>query len=518
MTTTAPAARQATYREVFAEPRFRLLFLTRSLAIGADTLRTVALSVLIFAATGSPLLAAMTYGAAFLPQAIGGTLLGALADRARPRPLITAGYGLEAATAAVLALTRLPAGASLALVAVIATVTPVFGGASSRLIAEALDGDAYVLGRSLANIATSAAQVLGLAAGGVAVAALGARHALLVTAACHLAAAVAVRVRLPGLPAAARPPGRLPVSVLRQSWTVNRQLIADRAVRNLLLATWLPPAFLAAAESLIVPYAAQHRFPASSPGLILACVPAGMIAGDFAAGRLLRPAARERLTIPLMMLIGLPLLGFAAGPPLPATAGLLAVTGIGPAYVLGIQRRFLNAVPPPVLGQAFGLLSTGLMTFQGAGPALFGAVAQSTSPGPAMALAGVAIIMTAAGLRPALRTATGSRRRSGRGAAEDDEVVAVHDLPLIARALPGGEPVGGPAHQRRDLGRVVVDQAARDDLAVGTGQVDRVARVETPLHPGDPRGQQGCLGGHDRPDRARVQHQRAPGRGGVRQP
>jgi hypothetical protein len=128
-----------------------------------------------------------------------------------------------------------------------------------------------------------------------------------------------------------------------------------------------------------------------------------MIAGDFAAGRLLRPATRERLTIPLMMVAGLPLLGFAAGPPLPVAAGLLVVTGIGPAYILGIQRRFLDAVPAPVLGQAFGLLSTGLMTFQGAGPALVGAVAEITSAGGAMALAGAAIIVTALGLLPALR-------------------------------------------------------------------------------------------------------------------
>jgi predicted MFS family arabinose efflux permease len=403
MTTTVTAARQATYRQVLAEPRFRLLLLTRSLAIGADTLRTVALSMLVFAVTGSPLLAAMTYGAAFLPQAIGGTLLGALADRVRPRPLITAGYGLEAATAAVLALAGWPAGASLALVAGLACLTPIFGGASSRLMAEALAGDAYVLGRSLANIAASASQLLGLAAGGATVAALGTRHALLVTAACHLAAAVAVRVWLPDRPAAARPAGQPPVSMLRQSWTVNRQLIADPAVRILLLATWLPPALIAGAESLIVPYAAQHGFPAGAPGLMLACVPAGMIAGDFAAGRLLRPATRERLTIPLMMTAGLPLLAFAAGPPLPVAAGLLVVTGIGPAYILGIQRRFLDAVPPLVLGQAFGLLSTGLMTFQGAGPALLGAVAENTSAGQAMALAGVVTIITALTLLPALR-------------------------------------------------------------------------------------------------------------------
>jgi hypothetical protein len=136
---------------------------------------------------------------------------------------------------------------------------------------------------------------------------------------------------------------------------------------------------------------------------MLACVPAGMIAGDFAAGRLLRPAIRERLTVPLMMVAGLPLLAFAAGPPLPAAAGLLTVTGIGPAYILGIQRRFLDAVPAPVLGQAFGLLTTGLMTFQGAGPALLGAVTQLALPGQAMALAGAATIITALSLHPALR-------------------------------------------------------------------------------------------------------------------
>jgi predicted MFS family arabinose efflux permease len=420
MTAIDPAARRATYREVLAEPRFRLMFATRSLAIGADTLRTVALSVLIFAATGSPLLAAVTYGAAFLPQAIGGTLLGALADRARPRPLITAGYGLEAAVAAALALAGLPAGASLALVAVIGCVTPVFGGASSRLIAEALEGDAYVLGRSLANIASSAAQILGLAAGGVVVAAIGARHALLVAAACHLVAAAAVRVRLPDLPATQAPPpapGERPASVPRQSWRVNRLLLADRGVRILLLASWLPPTFIVGAESLIIPYAARRGLPASAPGLLLACVPVGMIAGDFAAGRLLRPATRERLTIPLMMVAGLPLLAFAVGPAAPVAAGLLVICGIGPAYLLGIQRRFRESVPAPVLGQAFGLMSTGLMTFQGAGPALCGAAAEVIPPGRVMALTGAATVVTALGLLPALRerspaTTTRTARRS----------------------------------------------------------------------------------------------------------
>ena len=167
---------------MFADPIFRVLFWSRSLSIGAGTLRILALSVLVFEATGSALLTAITFGIGFVPQVIGGTLFGALADRLAPRRLIVGGYLLECAVAAALALGHLPVGVSLALVAVVATLSPVFNGASNRLVAESLTGDAYVLGRSLSNVASAGAQLLGLAAGGVAVSQLGPARALLVTA------------------------------------------------------------------------------------------------------------------------------------------------------------------------------------------------------------------------------------------------------------------------------------------------------------------------------------------------
>jgi MFS family permease len=381
-----------TYRQVLAEPRFRLLFATRSLAIAADTLRILALSVLVFAVTGSPLLGAITYGIGFLPQVVGVAIFGALADRIRPRRLIVAGYALEAATAAALALAHLPVWASLLLVAVVAGLTPVFGGASARVVAEVLTGDAYVLGRSLSSMSSSAAQLLGLAGGGLAVGMLGARHALLVSAACHLVAAAAVRLRLPDLDVPAARPAR---SAFRQSLTGNRLLLRDPEVRLLMLAQWLPPAFVAGAESLIIAYASSRGFPAASAGLLLACLPVGMLAGDLVVGRFLRPATRERLVVPLVGVLGVPLLAIAADPPLAVTAALLAVTGTGFAYGLGIQRRFLDAVPEERRGQAFGLLSSGLMTLQGVGPAVFGALAEVTPIRYAVALAGAATVVTA---------------------------------------------------------------------------------------------------------------------------
>jgi hypothetical protein len=44
----------------------------------------------------------------------------------------------------------------------------------------------------------------------------------------------------------------------------------------------------------------------------------------------------------------------------------------GPTAAAGLQRWFLDAQPADRRGQAFALLSTGLMTLQGVGPTAFG--------------------------------------------------------------------------------------------------------------------------------------------------
>jgi MFS family permease len=382
---------RATYRDVFAVPAFRVLFLSRSLAIGADTLRIVALSVLVFVATGSAWLSAVTFGIGFLPQVLGGLLLGSLADRLRPRPLIVTGYVVECAVALALATLPLPIWLSLVLVAAVAVGTPIFGGASSRLVADVLEGDAYVLGRSVTSMASGGAQLLGLAIGGVAVAALSARHSMLVTAGCHLVAGLIVRFGLADLPA----PPAAGASAVRQSWSTNVGLLADAWVRRLLLVHWLPCAFAVGAEALLVAYSAERGFPLATVGLLLACSPVGMLVGQFAIGRLVPPPLRTTLVGPLILLLGVPPALFAFNPPLVVCAALMVASGAGFSYSLGLQRAFLDAVPEANRGQAFGLLSTGLMTLQGVGPVVFGAVAQVSHARWAVALAGVATVATA---------------------------------------------------------------------------------------------------------------------------
>ncbi|WP_424188123.1 MFS transporter [Actinokineospora sp. G85] len=225
-----------TYTSVLAEPRFRVLFGCRSLAVVADTLRTVTLSLLVFTTTGSPLLAAVAFGIACAPQAVGGLLLGALADRVRPRPLIAGGYRVECACALLLARTDPPVWLTLTLIATVATITPV------------LTGDRHVLGRSRWMTAASLAQLVGLAAGGLATTALGPSNALLVSAVLHLTACAVTRLRLPDFPA----PPPTPTGLVRQTVAVNRALLTHPPIRGLLLAHRLPATSAVGGESLVV--------------------------------------------------------------------------------------------------------------------------------------------------------------------------------------------------------------------------------------------------------------------------
>ncbi|MFJ9447428.1 MFS transporter [Kitasatospora sp. NPDC101235] len=411
MTTASPpspaqsaAARRTTYREVLAEPFFRLLFVTRVVGVTAGSLRITTFSVLVFTGTGSALLSALAFGAGFLPQLFGSLLFGSLADRLPPRALIVGGFLVEGAAAALLALVRLPTAAGLALVALVALATPVFSGASARLVARWLSGDAYVLGRSLNNLASSGAQLFGLALGGAVVEALGPRQALAIGAALNLVCAAAVRLRMPLVPvereergdASGNTGGNTGGGAVRNSLRGGTTLLRDRAVRRLMLAQWLPSGFVAGAEGLIVAYTGTRGFPAGSYAMLLACLPVGMLLGDLLVGRLLRPSTREHLVVPLIALMGAPLIGFAVEPGRLPAAALLLCTGCGFAYGLGLQREFLAVLPEHGQGQAFGLLGSGHMTLQGVGPVCFGAIAAASGTGGAMALAGAGSLLTAA--------------------------------------------------------------------------------------------------------------------------
>jgi predicted MFS family arabinose efflux permease len=406
MTAITPAAtgqrdkrpERATYRAVFAAREFRVLFAGMGMYVLGFEFEILGLSVLVFAQTRSAFLTALTFSMGFAPQAIGGALFTALADRLPPRLVIGTGLLARAVPGLVIGLwPTLPVPAMLALVAAAATLAPVFTAAISGLLPDVLDGDRYVLGRSVFNLTGAGTQILGLGIGGAVLAAVPVRWLLLAAGGALVIAAVITRMGL--RPRTARTPRGQARGIVRATMAGNAELLRDRTVRGLLLAQWLPGWFVAGAESLIVPYTGSLGRPASAAGPLLAAMPAGMLIGDLLVGRLCAPATRTRLAFPLAAAMGVPLLALVFRPPLPLACLTLLACGAGFAYQLGIQQAFLDSLPERRRGQAFGLNSTGMMGGQGLTPAVAGALAGAVGAAAAMAVAGAATALAALALR-----------------------------------------------------------------------------------------------------------------------
>jgi MFS family permease len=397
ITTSSPAgASPATYRSLFAVGEFRVLFLGSLMYVLGFTFEILGLSVLVYAQTRSAFLAAFAFSMGFAPQVFGGALFTALADRLPARTVITAGLLLRAVPGLLIgSLPHMPVAVMLALVAAAASITPVFSAAISGLLPDVLDGDRYVLGRSVLSLVSSGGQILALGMAGAILAVLPARRLLL---AAGVALVLSALIRRGVRPRPARTADPISVrTTIRATMAGNKRLFGDPRIRGLLLAQWLPLVFDSGAESLVVPYVGSLGKPASAAGPLLAAGLAGLMAGQWLIGRFCRPATRERLALPLALLTGLPFLLFLARPPLAGAAAVLFAGGFGVTYLLGLQQPFLDSVPAELRGQAFGLNSTGAMTSQGVGPWLVGALAAFLGPAGAMAISGgTSIVCTVA--------------------------------------------------------------------------------------------------------------------------
>ena len=224
----------ARYRDVFAAPEFRVLWAAQVFSVAGDQLARVALTVLVYARTGSARLEAAAYEASIAPQFAGGLLSG-LSDR-WPRRTVMIGCDLaRAPLAALMAVPRMPCGAMTGVLRAVTALGTPFGAARSALYPDVL-GDAYPLGTAVTMTTYQAAQVAGFVAGGAVVGAFGARAAVLADAGTFLASAGLLALGVRGRPAPAA--GRL---------TLGRQ-----AVRVPMLLGWLS-AFCNVPEGIAVP-------------------------------------------------------------------------------------------------------------------------------------------------------------------------------------------------------------------------------------------------------------------------
>ncbi|MCX4233743.1 MFS transporter [Streptomyces ortus] len=366
--------RSTTYRSLFRTPEFTPLFLASSAQVAAQTMSGLALGTLVYRATDSPLLSALSMFGPSLAQVLGATTLLSAADRLAPRATMT---GTALAFAAGTALLALPAPlwTVFALVLTLGLVASLGGGVRWGLLNEILPKDAYIVGRSVFNMANGITQITGYATGGVLITLLSPRGTLLTAAALYATAALIARCAL-----TARPPRAKGRPSIRATWHTNRTLLSPSPRRHLYLALWIPNGLIVGCESLYVPYAPEHA------GLLFACAALGMLAGDVAVARLAGPALRARLGVPLLLLLAAPYLLFVLHPRPSLAAALAALASIGFGASLLQQEHLMAVTPPELAGHALGLHSAGMLAMQGVGAALAGSLAQLTSPATAMTI------------------------------------------------------------------------------------------------------------------------------------
>jgi predicted MFS family arabinose efflux permease len=401
--TTEPEVRVG-FGAALRSGRFRALLASQLVSVCGTSVAAVALTVLVYRRTGSPLLASLTFGLGFLPFVFGGGLLSSLVDRVRPRRLVNGSDLAAAALAATMAVPGMPVAALLALIFGVGTLQSLSGGARAVLVRTSVSTDAYVPARSLLRIAGQLAQIAGNAIGGVLLTLLTPSGAILVNASSFLFSATVIRLLVADQPIEPRTSGR---SLLWDSLGGALEVFRHDELRRLLLLGWLVPMFVVAPEALAAPYVSQHGGSTALVGWWLVALPVGLIAGDIVGVRTLTQRQQRRLVAPAAAAAFVPYLVFAADPSIPAALALLVVAGACGLYSLGLDGRVRDAAPPELFARAMTLNNAGLMTLQGLGFVLAGALAQAVGPAHAIALAGCLgltpiVLLMGRELRPAL--------------------------------------------------------------------------------------------------------------------
>src|SRR3954468_6990068 len=106
-----------TYRDVLRHREMPAVLVSHGVSLTGSVAAEVALSVLVFRRTASPLLAALTLACAFVPQAFSAIVLSGGVDRVRPRRLLVGTDLLCALLVAVMTLPGTPTAVLLLLAA-----------------------------------------------------------------------------------------------------------------------------------------------------------------------------------------------------------------------------------------------------------------------------------------------------------------------------------------------------------------------------------------------------------------
>jgi MFS family permease len=428
---SSPAPR-ASFRDVLILGEFRALWASQILSAGGDRLALVALTILIYDRTRSPLLATIAFAAGTLPYIVGALFLAGLADRFPRRTVMAVTDVARMALVAVMLIPGMPLLALIALLYAVTAFQPVFDAARSAIIRDIVPMDKYALAAGTLQSTFRILIVAGAAAGGALVALVGARWALGADGASFAVSALIVRFGLQARPSAAgsaKPAGAGPAP-LRNLVAGTRLVFGDRALRTLVMIAWLA-AFYNVPEAIAAPYAGKLGGGPVAAGLLIAFSQLGLVVAMPYYTKRIGPLTRLRWMGPMAVCACVALMATVLRPSLAVSMAIFFLSNTFTVYQIAANTAFVERVPNEQRAQAFGLANAGLVVGQGMAFALAGAAAEVVPPSTVVALAGGLGAVIACGL--ALRW-----RRIA-------PVVGRHSARHLARQQVGGQPLGAEA-------------------------------------------------------------------------
>jgi len=388
-------ARRPSFSDVFAVSEFRALWLSYVLSATGDRLALVALTILVYARSKSPLLAAITFASGFVPYLLGGLLLSGLADRLPRRSVMIACDIARALLVGVMLLPGMPLGALIALLYIVTTIQPPFDAARSAIVRDMMGADRYPLAAAALQSTTRMVTVGGAAGGGLVVALFGAWPALAADALTFVVSGLLIAAGTRARPAAAA--GRAGENPFLQIGAGFRLVFGDPALRTLMCLGWLA-AFYEIPEGLAAPYVGRLGGGAVAAGLLIATSQLGSAVATPIFTKKIGPLTRLKWMGPMAALSCAILAATIGRPGLAASMALFALSNTFAMYQIAANTAFVERLPNESRAQAFGLANAGLVVGQGVAFALAGAVAEVVPPSTVIALGGGLGALVACGL------------------------------------------------------------------------------------------------------------------------
>ncbi len=401
---------------MFAVREFRALWLSEVLSVAGDRLALVALTLLVYDRTHSPLLTAVVYASGYLPWVIGGLFLADLADRYPRRSVMVVCDLVRTILVAAMVIPHVPIAALVALLFATTMFAPPFESARAAITPDILPGELYPLGAAVTQTTFLAGQVIGAAGGGVAVAVIHVRPALVIDAGTFVLSGLLILLGTRARPAAAHPE-----TVQLSAWARTRNgfalVFGDQALRTLLLFGWLV-AFYTVPEGIAAPYAAKLGGGSIATGLVLASTAFSTTIATPLFTRFVRPRRRIDLMGPLAVLACATLVLTALRPGLAISLVIFSLSAVFGIYQIAANTAFVVRVPNERRAQAFGIANMGVIVGQGAAFIAAGAVTDFVAPAIVVAIWGGvgAVVALALTLRWRQLSPPGGRHAAGRGA------------------------------------------------------------------------------------------------------